>query len=216
MKKIAIFGCGGHSGSVTDIINRIDCYEVAGYVDRELSDYSYQEKLVIATDDNLHNLKNSGIYAGAIGIGSVRGGDNIRKKVIENALSEKIEFPVIADPSAVISETASVGDGTVIGKRAVINSDAFIGRFAIINTGAIVEHNVSVGDYSHISVGAVVCGDVSIGENCMIGAGATVIQGVKIGNNVTVGAGAVVIRDIMDGSVVTGNPARVKDSCDEK
>ena len=112
-------------------------------------------------------------------------------------------------PSALVSESATLGEGTVVMHGAVIQADARIGRHCIVNTGASVDHECLIGDYVHISPHATLCGNVSVGEGSWIGAGAVVIPGVKIGRWCTVGAGAVVIRDIPDNTVAAGNPCRV-------
>lgn len=209
MKKIVIFGCGGHAASVMDAIKSNKEYIVAGFIDRTISNYMHEDVSVIATDDSLDCVRDEGIDLAAIGIGSVKGNDVVRARVFEKAIGEGLTFPVIKDATAIVSTSAEIEDGSFVGKGAIINSSANIGKCCIINSGAIIEHNVEVGDFSHISVGSVICGDVKIGCNCMIGANATIIQGIKIGNNVTVGAGAVVINDVEDGKTVVGNPAKI-------
>lgn len=204
-----MFGCGGHAMSVMDTIKNNKEYVVIGFVDKEKTDYTYDGVGVITTDTDISGLEAHGVKYAAMGIGSVKGAGTIRMKVYENAVKEGLLFPVIADATAVVSESAVVEDGTFIGKGALINAETHIGKCAIVNTGAIIEHCVEVGDFTHISVGTVVCGDVIIGNNCMIGANATITQGVKIGDNVTVGAGSVVLHDVLDGETVVGNPARV-------
>lgn len=209
MKKISVFGCGGHAVSVMDTLKNKNEYEIAGFVDKSYSEYVYDGIGIIATDETIDTLCEKGIGYGALGVGSVHGNDKVRVKIYDNAINAGVKFPQIIDDSAIVSGTAIIDEGTFIGKGAIINSESHIGIACIINTGAIIEHCVEVGDFTHISVGCVVCGDVKIGNNCMIGANATIIQGVKIGNNVTVGAGAVVVRDVADGDTVVGNPARV-------
>jgi len=209
MKKIAVFGCGGHAISVVDTIKKNKEYEILGFVDKAKSDYSYAGIPVIATDDYLDSLNEREIEYGVLGIGFVHGNDSVRMKVYKNAADSKIRFPVIKDESSVVSGTAKIGNGTFIGKGAIINAEAIIGECCIINTGAIVEHCVHIGNNTHAAVGCVICGGVVIGNNCLIGANSTIIQGIKIGNNVTIGAGSVVINDVPDGETFVGNPARM-------
>lgn len=209
MKKIVLFGCGGHALSVLDALKKEKEYELIGIVDKEDSESINVDLPVIATDETLECLKEQGIEYGAMGIGSIYGGKNVREKVYLNAKDHAVKFPVIKDDTAIVSASAIIEEGTFVGKGAIINSGAHIGSLCIINTGAILEHCVQIGKFTHVSVGTVICGDVTIGDNCMIGANATVMQGVRIGNNVTVGAGSVVISDVADGQTVVGNPARI-------
>ena len=118
-------------------------------------------------------------------------------------------LPIIQDLSAIVADSAAVGEGTFIGKNVVINAEARIGRHCIINTGAIIEHECNISDFSHISVGTTLCGKVQIGRNCMIGSRSTVIQCVNVGNSCVVGAGTVVNKDLPDDCTAVGVPARV-------
>ena len=137
-------------------------------------------------------------------------GDNrIRAKIV-NAI--KVDFGIAVHSGAIISPSASVGEGTVVMQGAIVQADAQIGRHVIINTGAKVDHDCVVENFAHISPGAVLCGGVFVGEGSQVGAGAVVIPGVKIGSWCKIGAGAVVLKDIPDFAVAFGNPAKVSDN----
>ena len=133
-------------------------------------------------------------------------GDNtIRKRlagIVQHQAGRAVHF------SAILSPTASIGEGSVILHRSLVQSQVVIGRFCIINSGSIVEHDSRIGDFVHIAPGAIVCGGVEIGEGTFIGAGAVLIPGVKVGEDCIIGAGSVVISSLSDGLCVAGNPAR--------
>lgn len=134
--------------------------------------------------------------------------NHIRKKIVEK-LPEHIRYGKAVHPSAVISESAFLGEGTVVMQGAIIQSSVSIGRHCIINTAASVDHDCIIDDFVHISPNATLCGAVSVGEGSQVGAGAVVIPGIKIGKWSLVAAGAVVMRDVPDNVLVLGNPARV-------
>ena len=138
------------------------------------------------------------------------GNNEVRKKIAESFEGKVSSY--ISHPSAVISPTVNVGEGTVIMAKAVINADANIGKHCIINTSAIVEHDNVIKDYAHISPNASLGGNVTVGEGAQVGIGASIKQGVTIGKWSTVGAGCVVINDVPDNAVVVGNPARLLES----
>lgn len=134
-------------------------------------------------------------------------GNNRIRKLISERLS--CEFDKAVHSSAVISPTASIGDGTVVMAGAIINAEVNIGKHCIINTGASIDHECAISDFVHIAPHSTLCGNVQVGEGSWVGAGTTVIPGIKIGKWCTIGAGAVVIRDVPDNSVVAGVPAKV-------
>ena len=119
------------------------------------------------------------------------------------------DYVTAIHPSAIISPTATVGEGSVVMQGAIIQTEATIGRHSIINTGATIDHECRIGDYVHVSPNATICGDSEVGEGTWIGAGSTVIQCVTIGKWCVVGAGSVVLHDLPDGVLAVGNPARI-------
>lgn len=134
--------------------------------------------------------------------------NHIRKKIVDK-LPGEIRYGNAIHPSAIISEHASLGEGTVVMQGAVIQSCVSIGKHCIINTTASVDHDCLLEDYVHISPNATLCGAVKVGEGSQVGAGAVVIPGIKIGKWSLVAAGAVVMKDVPDNVLVLGNPARV-------
>jgi sugar O-acyltransferase (sialic acid O-acetyltransferase NeuD family) len=139
-------------------------YKVIGPFDFELAE---SEELIISVGDN-----------------------GIRKKIVES-LPDDVLYGLVRHPSAVISEYAYLGDGTVVMQGAVVQSCARIGNHCIINTAASVDHDCVIEDYVHISPNATLCGAVTVGEGSQVG------------------AGAVVMKNVPDNVLVLGNPARV-------
>lgn len=134
----------------------------------------------------------------------------IGKNYVRRRLSEELdcEWGTAVHPTAIISPTATIGEGSVVMHGAIIQPHTKVGKHCIINTGASVDHECLIGDFVHISPHATVCGQVEVGDGTWIGAGATIIQCVKIGKDCVIGAGSVVLHDVPDGTKVAGNPAR--------
>ncbi len=205
MEKIVVIGYGGHAKSVIDSIKATQIYEVAGYTDVE---YKQADNIpYLGTDGCLKLIYEQGIQNAAFGLGFM-GKSFTRNKLYEWVKEIGFDLPLIIDPSAVVSSTAQIGEGTFIGKRAIVNSEASIGKMCIINTGSIIEHENRIGDYTHIAVGTVLCGNVKIGSQCLVGANSTIIQGISIGNNTIVGAGSVVLTDVGNNETIVGVPAK--------
>lgn len=188
MEEIVLVGFGGHAKSVADCIERQGKYKIAGYTDYADNGVGY---CYLGTDDVLEKLYEQGVHNAVVCVGF------LGKGMIRNQLYKKLKkigyiLPVIADPSAIISESAELQEGVFIGKLAVVNAEAKIGKMAIVNSKALVEHECVVGDFTHVAVGAVLCGQGEIGESCLVGANATVLQCRKVPSHSIVPAGFVV------------------------
>ena len=188
MEDIVLVGFGGHAKSVADCIEREEKYHIAGYTDMQAATAQYA---YLGTDDKLQAIFNSGVKKAVIGIGYM-GRGNVRQQLYSKLKEIGFELPIIVDPSAVVSATALIGEGTFVGKGAIVNAEAKIGKMTIINTKALVEHECVVGDFVHVAVGAVLCGQVEIGEGAFVGANATVIQCRKVEPNTVIPAGATI------------------------
>lgn len=188
MEDIVLVGFGGHALSVADSIERLGKYRIAGYTDLFEHESKYQ---YLGIDDNLKSIFERGIKKAAIGIGYIGKGD-IRHRIYEKIKEIGFELPVIADPSAIISESAVVGEGTFIGKNVIVNAESHVGKMVIINTNAVIEHECEVGDFTHVAVSAVLCGQVRIGEAAFIGANSTIIQCREVESHIIVPAGVIV------------------------
>lgn len=183
-------GYGGHAKSVADCIERQGKYTIIGYTDNNLaqSPYTY-----LGTDDVLADYRTKGVRNACITIGYLGKGD-LRERIYKNLKSLDYELPIIVDPSAIIAETATIGEGSFVGKAAIINAEAKIGKMCIVNTKSLIEHECVVGDFTHVAVGAVLCGQVDIGNSSFVGANATIIQGIQMPEGSFVPAGEVVRR----------------------
>jgi sugar O-acyltransferase (sialic acid O-acetyltransferase NeuD family) len=114
----------------------------------------------------------------------------------------------MADPSAAIAESSTLGEGCYVGAGSVIGAATSIGTGALINRSCSVAHHVSVGEYAGTGPGVVLAGACRVRQGAFIGAGAVIAPEVTVGVGAFVGAGAVVIADVSPGDVVVGNPAR--------
>jgi sugar O-acyltransferase (sialic acid O-acetyltransferase NeuD family) len=127
----------------------------------------------------------------------------------ELSLRLGVRYATIIHPSAVVSPSARLGDGTVVFAGAVIQPDATIGTHAIVNTSASVDHDCELGDFVHVAPGARLAGGVRLGEGVLMGIASSAIPGCRVGAWATVGAGGVVTRTIPADAVAVGVPARV-------
>lgn len=192
-----LFGASGHCKVIVDVLKskKIDVASI--FDDQPLTPTLVGIPVLVASKINA-SVKGDVIVS--------VGNNSIRKKIVGKINSS---FFTAIHSRALVSNEATIDEGTVIMAGAIVNSCAKIGKHCIINTGAIVEHDCVINDYVHISPNVSLAGNVFVGEGSHIGIGSCIIQGVKIGKWVTVGAGAVIIKDIPDYAVVVGNPGRI-------
>lgn len=193
-----LFGASGHGKVVKDILNA-NGIKVEAFVDDNLNVNECGGRPV------LHDA--TGLSPMIVSIGVNR----IRKMIVERlkANNPAIEFMSAIHPSAVISPSSKIGEGTVVMAGAVINADAVIGNHCIVNTGATVDHDCILEDYCHVAPGVHISGGTNVGEGTWIGVGSSVIQCLNIGKNCMIGAGSVVVKDIPDNVTAFGCPAKV-------
>lgn len=192
-----LYGAGGHAKVVIDCLlsekKEIDGifddksdlvslngFDVLGRYDQE---YLPTQELVVSIGDN-----------------------QLRKNIVAKI---KHKFGKSIHSSAIISDYAQIGNGTVVFHNTVLQSGAKVGKHCIINTGSSVDHSCVIEDFSHISPMVTLCDNVKIGEGTHIGAGATVIPQITIGKWCVIGAGAVITQNLPDYSFVVGVPGKV-------
>lgn len=198
-RMVYLFGASGHGKVIKDILN-VNGVKVEAFVDDNPDVKECGGRPVV------HDAAGLSPMIVSIGV------NKVRKMIVERlkANNSAIEFATAIHPSAVISPSAKIGEGSVVMAGAVVNADAVIGKHCIVNTGATIDHDSVVGDYCHVAPGAHICGGTQIGEGTWIGVGTSIIQCLNIGKNCMVGAGSVVVRDIPDDVTAFGNPCRVK------
>ncbi len=64
--------------------------------------------------------------------------------------------PTLIHPTAYVSPSAEIGQGTVILPHAVVGTGTVVGAGSIINIGALVDHNCEIGVCCHIAPGAII------------------------------------------------------------
>ena len=197
MRKINLFGASGHAKVIIDIIER-NGFEVGYIFDDNIEVENFMGRKVYS----VYNLELLNANPIIISIG-----DNKVRKAINDKFQLNLAPPLI-HPSAIVSPSASIGNGTVIMPNAVVNAAVSIGKNCIINTAAVVEHDCAIHDYVHMSPKSSLAGGVIIKEGAHVGINATIIQSVCIGLWSTIGAGAVVLDDIPDCCTAVGIPAK--------
>lgn len=203
-KILSIIGAGGHGSVVAEIAIAQNYDEVHFFDDKWPKEKKFGDYRIIDNIDSLisNKYKNCDI---AIAIG-----DNKTRSKYHKILKERgCNLPVLKHPSAYISATANIDEGSIIFPHAIISANAHIAKGTIVNNGASVDHDCFVNNFVHISPRVAIGGSVNIGDFSWIGIGSSIKNNITIGKNVIVGAGSSVITNIKDNLVVGGVPSKI-------
>ncbi|MGG5508128.1 MULTISPECIES: transferase [unclassified Myroides] len=125
MKKIMIYGKGGHGKVVADAIHQLDDTIAVDYFDDASNPYQASCEVEAKV---------------VIGIGN----NEVRQRI---STEVKHSFATLIHPTAYVSPTAKIGEGTVVLANAVIQADAVVGKHCIINANVTIDHDAIVEDY---------------------------------------------------------------------
>lgn len=148
-KRLLILGAGGHGRVVQEVALSIRnqdgeaMYEIVDFLDDNADG-------AIGKISELEKFKNDydEVFCGI-------GNNEMRKNLLETASALGFQIPVLIHPTAYISPSAQIEEGTVIEPKVTVNANAVIHRGCIISVGAIVDHDVVVGECAHVNAGAV-------------------------------------------------------------
>jgi sugar O-acyltransferase (sialic acid O-acetyltransferase NeuD family) len=208
MSALLVVGAGGHGRVLADVAMCTQRWSHIAFADDRGSALGKPLGLeVVGTCAELSRLA-AQFDAVAVGIGNAI----VRMRLLTQLAASGRQLPVIAHPTAYVSQFARLGAGTVVFPQAAINAGAVLGVGCIVNTAATVDHDCQLADAVHVCPGAHLAGDVHIGLRCWIGVGACVREGVRIGDDACVGAGAAVVAHVPSAVTVMGVPARQRAS----
>jgi sugar O-acyltransferase (sialic acid O-acetyltransferase NeuD family) len=205
MSNLVILGAGGIAIVAADIA-RCQGFNILGFLDDSPKKRGTQfcGAPVLGGFDMLPDLRQF-VPQVVVAFSHCRG----RLNVAHNALSYGFSLPNLIHPSAIISQYASIDQGSIIMPGVIVNAGAHLGSNTILNTAASVDHECRIGNGVHIAPGVRLSGLVTVGDATWIGIGSIVRESIHIGRNVLLGAGSLVLKDIPDGVVAYGSPAKV-------
>jgi UDP-perosamine 4-acetyltransferase len=184
-RRLLIVGAGAHARAVADVA-RACGWSVIGFLGARAVRAGTD---VIGSDDDLQTLAEARRFdAATVGVGNTALGR--RPKLFARLSDLRLAAPALVHPSAVISPSVTIGDGSVVFPLVVAGADAIIGENVVLYSGTIVEHDCRIADHAYLSPGVVLCGNVRVETGAFVGAGAIAVPGVTIPKDAVVPAGA--------------------------
>jgi UDP-perosamine 4-acetyltransferase len=206
-RRVLLIGAGGHARVCLEALLDDGDTEVIGALSADGSGVPALGVPMLGRESDLRNItQRDGDITFCVAIG-----DNATRQSVAPRISHRVVESVTHAISrfAMISTTASCGDGVHLLPGSVVNAATEVGDGTIVNTNASIDHDGRIGAFVHVAPGAAIGGGVTIGDLAFVGIGARILPGLTIGAGARIGAGAVVIDDVEPGVTVVGVPARV-------
>ena len=204
---LIILGAGGFGREIVEYVRDLQAagspYAFAGFLD----DRADALRKAGSIDPILGTTHDAGSFPDAHFVIAV--GEPATRALLAARLQQvEATLARIIHPTAQVSPSARIGDGTIICPFAFLSTDAVIGRNVAVNVFATIGHDAAVGDDSVISPYSAVLGNAHLEQRCFTGTHASITPGVRIGADSKVAAGSVATLDLPPGSLAAGNPAR--------
>ena len=161
MKRLVILGAGGYGRTVKDVAGQL------GYS-------------TIVLDDSIstHPLFTFSSYISDDTSFIPAFGNNAFRMEWINRIEEiGGQLATLIHPTAYVSLTATISQGTVILPHAIVNTDVVVGKGCIVNLGAIVDHGCILEEGVHVAPGAIVKGENLIEKYSKIESGEVLERG---------------------------------------
>jgi sugar O-acyltransferase (sialic acid O-acetyltransferase NeuD family) len=213
ISSLIIVGAGGAGKEAAWIAQRSGRWHVVGFFDdgKPVGEEIVPGSKVIGSTADL--LAKKGDRASVhVAIGR----NDVRRRIAESLLNAGYSLATVVDPTAVIAETASLGDGAYVAQFAIVGPSVKIGRGAILNVNCNVGHDAVVGDFCQICPGARVTGGATLGPGAFIGSNAVVLPGGSVGDWATLAAGSLAANEIPASATAIGVPAIVLGQSNER
>ena len=168
-RTLLILGAGGLGQVVAESAQMSGRYTKIAFLDDQPSEEKSRLFNIVGSIADAASLSSSFIYA------IPAFGDNSRRyEMMEKLRTYGYKIPRIIHPTAHISPTAAIGEGTIIRPMVGISRDVVIGECCLINMGAMIDHRCVIGRCCHIPMNAVVRGEIEIPPMSEFRAGAVI------------------------------------------
>jgi len=204
-QKITIIGSGTYGEVIYELATSLG-HEVIGFYDDNKSKHgSYISSVPVLGGINFQNIdveNNSFVVA--------IGANDARTKLSKELVNRGGVLPSLIHPSAIISMSATIGQGCIIHANSFVWTNVVIEDFTIVSVNSNIAHHTILHSGCFVSTGCNVGANIEIGQKCFIGIGAILMTGIEqVGKSALIGAGSVVIKKVPDFAVVVGNPGRI-------
>ena len=131
-----------------------------------------------------------------------------RVRLWDELQQRDVRFGRVVDPSAIVADSAVLGEGVIISAFCIVASTATLGKNVVLNVHTIAGHDVAIGHDTVLSSMVNIGGSCAVGTCSYVGMGAQVKEKISIGDRTILGMGSVLHDSLGDDLIAMGNPAR--------
>lgn len=206
MLDVVIIGAGGFGREVYQWAKAAlpkDQYRIKGFVSCNPGDLDGfgLEVGMVGDDVNYVPQENERFL---LAIGSVA----TRKIMAERFKAKGARFLTLIHPTAVVAETATLGEGVVLCPFTLVSDHAKLGDFVVLNNYASCGHDVQVGDHCVLSPYSTLNGFAILEDDVFLGTHATVTGKRKVGTGSQISANSVAMYSVPEYHLVVGVPGK--------
>lgn len=145
--NLLILGAGSHGQEVMELAQSLRIFRKISFLDD-----IHPERAIGPCRDFEDYLTEYPVAIPAIG------DPEVRMRWMRELISAGYVIPTLIHPTAIVSGSAEIGNGTVIFANAVISPGASVGRGSIISSGVTIARNVELPDWFFADCGETING----------------------------------------------------------
>ena len=212
MINLIIVGAGGFGREVyswlKDSINHGagavgECFQIKGFLTNNPNDLNgFKLPIGILGDPDVYIPEQDDQFVLAIGTIADK------RRIAIGLRDRGARFFTLIHHTAVVADSAVLGDGVIICPFAVVSANVILGDFTMLNFYASCGHDAHIGNFCVLSPYATVNGFGILEEEVFLGTHATVTAQRRVGFRAKISANSVVMQDTPAYNLVVGVPGK--------
>ncbi|AOR36590.1 acetyltransferase [Streptomyces fodineus] len=206
MTELLIVGAGGFARETAQAVRDTGGIKLLGHLDDNAALHGTEVDgvPVLGGCDLVHDLPGARVV---ICVGNPRD-YAARARLVRRLGLPADRYATVIHPTAAVSESSSVGPGSVLLAHCVLTAAVRVGAHVAVMPHVVLTHDDMVEDYVTIASGVRLGGGVRLEGGSYVGSGALVREGTSVGAWSLIGMGSTVLGDVPPGEVWAGSPAR--------